>query len=94
MVRERARLASRRRHGPAGPVPGVCPVASRTASAAIRACPRCLRLPETAALQMLSPAVGSILSRDGPVPLLRVNGGRRPLTFLMDGVNLLSAPGS
>ena len=43
---------------------------------------------------MLSPAVGSILSRDGPVPLLRVNGGRRPLTFLMDGVNLLSAPGS
>ncbi len=43
--------------------------------------------PVTDALHLLFPPSGSVLSADGPVTI-RVMGGRRPLTFLVDGAPL------
>jgi penicillin-binding protein 1C len=39
------------------------------------------------ALHLLFPPPGAVLSADGPVTI-RVMGGRRPLTFLVDGAPL------
>jgi penicillin-binding protein 1C len=39
------------------------------------------------ALRLLFPPPGAVLSADGPVTI-RVMGGRRPLTFLIDGAPL------
>jgi penicillin-binding protein 1C len=41
----------------------------------------------TDALRLLFPPSGAVLSADGPVTI-RVMGGRRPLTFLVDGAPL------
>jgi penicillin-binding protein 1C len=41
----------------------------------------------TDALHLLFPPPGAVLSADGPVTI-RVMGGRRPLTFLIDGALL------
>jgi penicillin-binding protein 1C len=41
------------------------------------------------ALHLLFPPPGAVLSADGPVTI-RVMGGRRPLTFLVDGAPLSS----
>jgi penicillin-binding protein 1C len=38
-------------------------------------------------LRLLFPPAGAVLSADGPVTI-RVMGGRRPLTFLVDGAPL------
>jgi penicillin-binding protein 1C len=43
----------------------------------------------TDALHLLFPPPGAVLSSDGPVTI-RVMGGRRPLTFLIDGAPLHS----
>jgi penicillin-binding protein 1C len=43
------------------------------------------------ALRLLFPPPDAVLSHDGPV-VLRAMGGRRPLTFLVDGVRLNSTP--
>jgi penicillin-binding protein 1C len=40
-------------------------------------------------LHLLFPPSGAVLSSDGPVTI-RVMGGRRPLTFLVDGAPLLT----
>ena len=45
----------------------------------------------TEGLRLLFPPPGSTLSADGPVPI-RVMGGRRPVTFLVDGATLPSVP--
>ena len=39
------------------------------------------------ALHLLFPPAGAVLSADGPVTI-RVMGGRRPLTFMVDGAPL------
>ncbi len=39
------------------------------------------------ALRLLFPPTGAVLSADGPVTI-RVMGGRRPMTFLVDGAPL------
>ena len=44
-------------------------------------------------LQLLFPPTGATLSADGPVPI-RVMGGRRPVTFLVDGLALASTAAS
>ncbi len=46
-----------------------------------------------ASLRLLFPPPDATLSSDGPVPI-RVMGGRRPVTFLVDGVALASSPAS
>jgi membrane carboxypeptidase/penicillin-binding protein PbpC len=46
-----------------------------------------------ASLRLLFPPPDATLSADGPVPI-RVMGGRRPVTFLVDGVALASSPAS
>ena len=43
--------------------------------------------PVADALHLLFPPPGAVLSADGPVTI-RVMGGRRPLTFLVDGAPL------
>ncbi len=43
------------------------------------------------ALRLLFPPPGAVLSGDGPV-VLRAMGGRRPLTFLIDGAPLPGDP--
>ncbi len=43
------------------------------------------------AVRLLFPPAGAVLSNDGPI-VLRAMGGRRPLTFLVDGVRLPSSP--
>lgn len=48
---------------------------------------------ETAAIKLLFPPPGATLSADGPVPI-RVMGGRRPVTFLVDGSSVPSAAAS
>ncbi|MGI4794271.1 MAG: penicillin-binding protein 1C [Janthinobacterium lividum] len=45
---------------------------------------------DTAAMTLLFPPPGATLSADGPVPI-RVMGGRRPVTFLVDGISVPSA---
>ncbi len=45
------------------------------------------RAPEADALRLLFPPPGAVLSSDGPVTI-RVMGGQRPLTFLVDGARL------
>ena len=45
----------------------------------------------TDVLRLLFPPPDSVLSRDGPV-VLRAMGGRRPLTFLVDGAPLAADP--
>ena len=44
-----------------------------------------------ASLRLLFPPPDATLASDGPVPI-RVMGGRRPVTFLVDGVALASSP--
>jgi penicillin-binding protein 1C len=48
---------------------------------------RRLAAPDADALHLLFPPSGAVLSADGPVTI-RVMGGRRPLTFLVDGAPL------
>jgi penicillin-binding protein 1C len=45
--------------------------------------------PASDALHLLFPPSGAVLSADGPVTI-RVMGGHRPLTFLVDGAPLSS----
>lgn len=48
---------------------------------------------ETGAIKLLFPPPGATLSADGPVPI-RVMGGRRPITFLVDGIAVPSVSAS
>ena len=63
---------------PRDPPPPVKPMTAATPSAA-------------SALRLLFPPPGAVLSGDGPVTL-RVMGGRRPLTFLVNGAPLEADP--
>jgi penicillin-binding protein 1C len=63
------------------PAPRPAPPPDRVAVAAAR----------SDALQMLFPPPGAVLSADGPVTI-RAMGGRRPLTFLVDGTPLPTEP--
>jgi penicillin-binding protein 1C len=45
----------------------------------------------TDALHLLFPPPGAVLSADGPVTI-RAMGGRRPLSFLVDGAPLAAEP--
>ena len=47
--------------------------------------------PADASLRLLFPPPNAVLSGDGPVTL-RAMGGRRPLTFLVDGAPVEAAP--
>ncbi len=47
--------------------------------------------PAESGLRLLFPPPDSVLSADGPVTL-RAMGGRRPLTFLVDGAKLPTEP--
>jgi penicillin-binding protein 1C len=47
--------------------------------------------PPDSTLRLLFPPPGAVLSPDGPVTL-RAMGGRRPLTFLVDGAPVTGAP--
>jgi penicillin-binding protein 1C len=47
--------------------------------------------PTDSTLRLLFPPPGAVLSSDGPV-VLRAMGGRRPLTFMVDGTPLDGAP--
>ena len=46
--------------------------------------------PADSTLRLLFPPPGAVLSADGPVTL-RAMGGRRPLTFMVDGAPLEAA---
>jgi penicillin-binding protein 1C len=63
------------------PPPPLAPRAVQTATADTR----------TDALRLLFPPPDAVLAGDGPV-VLRVMGGRRPLTFLVDGSPLVANP--
>ena len=68
---------------------GLLPPAPRATEAARRpAQPVAAAVAES--FKLLFPPPGSTLSADGPVPI-RVMGGRRPVTFLVDGATLPSA---
>ena len=72
-------LASMFAHLPAAPLAPV-PRAQATQDAA-----------PSGTLRLLFPPPGAILSADGPIPL-RVSGGQRPMTFLVDGERLDADP--
>ncbi|RYI98792.1 MAG: hypothetical protein EON47_18585, partial [Acetobacteraceae bacterium] len=65
--------------------PGHRPTASHPAAVAPPA--------ESAGIKLLFPPPGATLSADGPVPI-RVMGGRRPVTFLVDGISVPSTAAS
>ncbi len=91
--RPAGRHAAARRHRhlarPAADVPGVRPVAESPAQRDRRSRSRTptQSRPVTDALHLLFPPSGAVLAPDGPVTI-RVMGGRRPLTFLIDGAPL------
>jgi penicillin-binding protein 1C len=72
-----------------GRVFDLLPEAPRPASRPGRAPVRAARLADS--LRLLFPPPGAVLSGDGPVTL-RAMGGRRPLTFLVDGAPLRADP--
>jgi penicillin-binding protein 1C len=56
-----------------------------------RSLPLAATTPADSSLRLLFPPPGAVLSGDGPVTL-RAMGGRRPLTFLVDGAPIDAAP--
>ncbi len=71
---------------------GLVPAAPRTIlAAALAGSSAPIAVPVESPLRILFPPPGAELSDDGPVPV-RVMGGRRPISFLVDGMPLPSRP--
>jgi penicillin-binding protein 1C len=74
-----------------GRVFGLLPLSPREMPAAIRAEARGISAEASDSLRLLFPPPNAVLSADGPVTL-RAMGGRRPLSFLVDGAKLETDP--